>query len=104
MRSGVIDVKLAESLPDGARQLAGILKEGLISGSVQPFLTRLVDQSGRERNDGTTFLTMEEIMRMDWLCDNVEGHIPALSELLPMSRETTRLLSLENAAEEGGIR
>ena len=33
-------------------------------------------------------------MRMNWLCDNVIGRIPPVEELLPMSRETTKLLAL----------
>ena len=33
-------------------------------------------------------------MRMDWLIDSVHGNIPTADELLPMSQETTRLLSL----------
>ena len=31
---------------------------------------------------------------MDWLCDNVEGTIPAFDELLPNSQEMVRLLGV----------
>ena len=30
-------------------------------------------------------------MRMDWLCEGVDGGIPAFEELLPMSRALVRL-------------
>ena len=33
-------------------------------------------------------------MQMDWLCDNVEGKIPAFDELLPQSRNLVRLLGI----------
>ena len=33
-------------------------------------------------------------MRMDWLCDNVDGTIPGFEELLPGAREMVRLLGL----------
>ena len=33
-------------------------------------------------------------MRMDWLCDNVEGSIPAFDDLLPQSRALVRLIGL----------
>ena len=39
-------------------------------------------------------LSPAALMRMDWLCDNVNGSIPAFEELLPASREITRLLGL----------
>ena len=100
LRSGVIDVKLADSLPAGLRQLTGILREGVVSGAIQPFRAVMRDQTGAERNDGSRWFTMEEIMRMDWLDEAVTGHIPTLSELLPMARETTRLLTLDAESEE----
>ena len=31
---------------------------------------------------------------MDWLNDNVEGHIPEFDELLPQSRNLVRLLGV----------
>ena len=33
-------------------------------------------------------------MRMDWLCDNVDGSIPGFDELLPRSQGLVRLLGL----------
>ena len=37
---------------------------------------------------------LEELMRLDWLCDNIEGSIPAFDEVLPRSQELVRLLGL----------
>lgn len=92
--TGVIDVQLSPELPDGVRTLADILKKGLISGKVSPFSTRITDQNGILRCDGEHELSAEEIMHMDWLCDNVDGEIPAFEELLPRSQGLVRLLGL----------
>ena len=94
MNSGVIDVQLSDSIPDGVRSLAGILKNGIISGAIDPFKCRIVDQSGQVRSEGDRDLSPKEIMFMDWLCDNVEGTIPAFDELLPSSQEMVRLLGV----------
>ena len=94
MDSGVIDVKLAEEVPDGVRSLALLLKAGLVNGSLEPFRTRIVDQNGVLRCDGETGLSPEEISKMDWLCENVDGEIPGFDELLPGAREMVRLLGL----------
>ena len=103
MSSGVIDVELAQTLPDGVRQLAGILKEGIIRGSIQPFAGRMTDQEGVVRSEENTLFSPEDLMQMNFLCDNVVGHIPTVSELLPMARETTRLLALpEEGLEQEG--
>ena len=94
MNSGVIDVQLSDALPDGVRSLAEILKNGIISGAVDPFKCRLVDQNSVVRSNGDRDLTPEEIMFMDWLCDNVEGSIPEYDQLLPSSQEMVRVLGV----------
>ena len=94
MDSGVIDVQLSPSLPDGVHSLADILKKGLSSGAISPFSTRIVDQNGVVRCDGEHELSAEEIMKMDWLCDNVDGELPPFDSLLPRSQGLVRLLGI----------
>ena len=45
-------------------------------------------------NDGSRTLTTEELLHMDWLCDNVVGSIPARSQLLPNARNIVRELGI----------
>ena len=94
MNSGVMDVKLSDTLPEGVRHLANILRNGLISGTIHPFLTPIRDQNGSERSPGDRWFTPVEIMEMNWLAGSVEGSIPALDELMPFSRETAGLLRM----------
>ena len=94
IRAGVIDVSLTDRLPEGVRCLAQLLRRELIEGRIDPFLRRLVDQTGQERSDGTRPLTPDELLNMDWLCENVVGHIPTLEEVIPESRATVRLLGV----------
>ena len=94
MNSGVIDVQLSDSIPDGVRSLAEILKKGITNGTIDPFKCRLVDQNGLVRSDGIRNLTPEEIMFMYWLCDNVEGTIPEFDQLLPSSQDMVRVLGV----------
>lgn len=92
--SGVIDIKFSEALPYGATQLAKILKKGIISGVIDIFKTHMRDNTGILRNDGTRSMAPTEIMQMDWLLDNVNGTIPAFTELLPMAQSLTRILGV----------
>ena len=94
MDSGVIDVTLSKHLPEGLRQLAWILRKGLQSGTIDPFKRLLVDQSGRTVNDGSRSLTPEELLHMDWLCNNVEGSIPTFDQILPYSQTMVRELGI----------
>lgn len=94
MASGVVDVRLSESLPAGLTSLATILRQGILDGTVDPFCAEIRDQSGLLRCDGKTALSPEEIMQMDWLCDSVDGAIPGFEELLPRSQGLVRLLGV----------
>ena len=87
---------------ESVQYLAEILKRGVVSGDIKPFNTHIVDQNGIVRCDGEHWLSAEEIMGMDWLCDNVEGSFPELNELRPESVELAKLLGIkrEGASNE----
>ena len=94
MNSGAVDLKLSDDLPEGTQALARILQNGIQSGSIQPFRRLIRAQDGRVVNDGGRNLSMEEILKMDWLCDRVDGRLPAFEELLPIARPTVRRLGI----------
>ena len=101
MSSGVIDVELSESLPAGVRALGEILKDGIIRGQISPFKSKILDQQGILRCDGERELSAQEVMAMDWLCENVEGRLPELQELRPESVELAKLLGVRPGEKEG---
>ena len=92
--SGVIDISLDPALPDGVRWLAQQLRDGLVHRAIDPFRARILDQAGQVRNDGTADFSPDALMRMDWLCGNVTGSLPAPSELSPAFRELASLLCI----------
>jgi len=94
IKSGVIDVTLTDALPEGIRYLAEMLRGGLSRGALDPFLRPIRDQQGNLRSDGSHGFTPDELMQMDWLCENVIGHIPTLEEVIPESRATVQLLGV----------
>ena len=94
MSAGVVDVDLDSRLPAGLKQLAQLLKNGIIKEEIDPFLCPINGQDGTPISDGTRRFTLEELMGMDWLCDHVEGSIPTFEELLPQSQNLVRLLGI----------
>ena len=94
MDSGVVDVQLSDKLPEGVRILAQLLRKGLQTGTIDPFFRMIRSQDGTVRNDGSRSLTPDEILHMDWLCENVEGEIPGFEQILPISRDMVRALGV----------
>lgn len=94
MDTGVIDVKLSQRLPEGIHILAQMLRQGLQDGTLDPFLRTITAQDGTVKNDGSRSFTPDEILHMDWLCDNVIGNIPQFEEILPVSQPMVRALGV----------
>jgi len=94
LKTGVTDIQLSAALPEGVKTLANILKNGIAAGSINPFETRITDNGGILRCDGENPFSPEEIINMDWLCDNVDGEKPDFEQLLPQSKELVRLLGV----------
>lgn len=94
MDSGLIDLELSRKLPSGVRQMAKILRYGMMSGAIDPFRRRIVAQDGTVKNDGTTTFTPDQILHMDWLVENVIGSIPSFEELQSQSQELVRELGI----------
>jgi len=94
MDSGVIDVELSHQLPESMLYLANVLRQGLKDRTIDPFARRITAQDGTVKNDGSHVFTPDELLHMDWLCENVEGHIPEFEEVLPFAQATVRELGL----------
>ena len=94
MDSGVIGVNLSDKLPEGVRQMALLLEKGLRESTLDPFLRKIVAQDGTVKNDGTHRFTPGELLKMDWLCENVVGSIPPFEDILPVSQNMVRELGL----------
>lgn len=94
MDSGVIDVELSDHLPAGVSSLVSLLRRGLCTKTLDPFRRKIVAQDGTVKNDGSRNFAPEELLHMDWLCENVIGEIPSFDQILPMSQTIVRELGI----------
>ena len=92
--SGVIGLNLSDKLPEGVRQLALLLEKQMKEGTLDPFYRKIVAQDGTVMNDGTRRFTPEQLLRQEWLCENVVGSIPPFEDILPISQNMVRELGL----------
>ena len=81
MSAGIVDVICSGSLPRGTERLIELLKKTICQGEFNPFSGALYSQDGVIQEEKEKTLTPEKIITMDWLCDNVIGRIPKMSEL-----------------------
>lgn len=98
LSAGVVDFHYAPEAPADVLRLVELMKEEIISGRFRIFGGRLTAQGGtviREAGE----LSPEEIVRMDWLAENVEGTIPGPEELSEEARTLCRIQGLRREEE-----
>ncbi len=101
LSAGVVDLQCYDVLPESVRRLAKLLKDSVISG-VEPFMGPLFDRERREIIGEEQSLTLEQIISMDWLVENVVGSIPSYEELDDMGKATADVVGVEASTKEKG--
>lgn len=91
MASGVIDVLCTRKLPSGTKRLVDQLRADLCAGTFDPFAGEQYSQSGPVQEDPEGRLSAEEILKMDWLAENVVGSIPTFGQLIDEAKPLVRL-------------
>ena len=87
----MIDMITSKEVPKRTLQLVELVKKQIVSGEFQIFSGDISDQNQVLRCKGSQVLTPEEIIRMDWLADNVIGKIPAITDLVEEAIPTVRI-------------
>ena len=82
LSSGMIDLICSASVPARTRQLVELVRKQIETGEFSVFSGEIYDQAHRLRTREGESLNPEQIIRMDWLADNVEGRIPRAEDLV----------------------
>ena len=95
LEAQVIDVIQSDELPYYSRKMLGMLRDGIISHRINPFRGELHSQTGRISGRGAAALESGQIIKMNWLNDNVEGTIPSPEEIVDSVRGTLEKIGIE---------
>lgn len=79
--SGMIDIICSKSVPERTLNLIDLVKKQIVNGEFRIFSGDLYDQNHVLKNKGSDSLSPAEIIKMDWLADNIIGHIPDIEDL-----------------------
>ncbi len=99
MSSGAIDVACSSRLPSGTQKLVRLVREQMTKRAFEPFSGIVYGQDGKCRIETNQSLTADEIIRMDWLPDNVVGRLPEVSELQEQYRAFAKWHSFKRPEE-----
>ena len=96
--AGVIDIILSEKIPAETRRMISLFRKEIINENLHPFEGPIRDNTGREVSEAGHLLSTDEIMRMDWLAENVTGSIPPLAAFKNNARQ---IVEMKGVLQEG---
>ena len=101
MSAGVVELICSKNLPDSVKKLVGVLQDSICAGTFKPFQGIIRTQSGEclEGTDGV--LSLQQIIDIDWLLENVEGEIPEYEVLSEDGKETVKSAGAPKAETQG---
>lgn len=81
MSAGVTELICSGKLSTETKRLVLLMTELIKKGHFKPFDTVLIDNEGTLRQEAGVHMSHKDIVKMDWLLENVEGKVPVFGEL-----------------------
>ena len=81
MSAGVVELICSKNIPESVIKLTELLKTSISTGLFSPFSGPITTQTGNVIDPESFGISLEEIINMDWLADNVVGDIPSYEQL-----------------------
>lgn len=91
MSSGVIDIIVSKNVPYRVSILAEHIKNDVIRGEATPFYGEIFAQGHKRKNKAGVEMRPEDIMKMNYLVENVVGHIPSKGELVDTAQNVVNI-------------
>ncbi|MBQ2706428.1 MAG: BMP family ABC transporter substrate-binding protein [Agathobacter sp.] len=97
--AGVIDLIYSKNVPKGVKRLAEHIEYDISVEDVVPFFGEIYAQDGTLKNEAEQSMSPEDIMKMDWLVENVIGEIPSIDLLQEQAKTVVELKGVEEKKE-----
>lgn len=95
MSAGVVSVLLSARIPYGTKKMIELFEKEIVQGNLSPFDGEIHTRKGKLKGEGSGPLSAFQIVKMDWLNENVVGRIPAVNEFKDDARAFLEALGVE---------
>ena len=101
MSAGVVELICSNHLPESVKKLVGVLQDSICNGSFKPFQGVIKTQDGEQLEGTDGVLSLQQIIDIDWLLENIEGEIPEYEALSEEGKETVKSAGAPKAEIQG---
>lgn len=95
MSAGVIDLICSQHVPTGVKRLVDHMSYDVSNGHIEPFYGEIRSQDNTIHNKANEGMRPEDIMKMDWLVENIIGEIPSIHDLTEGAKAVVELKGVE---------
>lgn len=104
LSAGVLELFCSNKIPEQTQRLVHMVQEQICKDEFQVFSGKICDQDGNViLDDDKKTLSPDEIIEMDWLCDNVIGYIPTFDQLSNQAKPVVKVQGVTTASSENEI-
>jgi len=103
MAAGVVSMELSDEVPQSVRKMARNLRDAICAGVINPFRGPIYRQDGSMVCDENSSLSVEQIINMDFLVENIDGRIPAYDELNDTGKATVDFMGVRQSKQPADI-
>lgn len=104
MSAGVVSVLLSSRIPYATKKLIDLLEKQLVEGIITPFDGEIHTKKGKLKGHTGGSLDTFQIVKMDWLNENVDGRIPGIEEFKEEAGKLLLTLGVESVRKKTGKR
>lgn len=101
MSAGVVELICSNHLPESVKKLVEVLQKAICNGSFKPFQGVIRKQDGEQLESIDGVLSLQQIIDIDWLMENIEGKIPEYEALSEEGKETVKNAGAAKAETRG---
>ena len=101
MSAGVVELICSNHVPASVKKLVGVLQDAICNGSFKPFQGVILTQEGERLEGADGVLSLQQIIDIDWLLENVEGEIPEYEALNEEGKETVKSAGAPKGETQG---
>lgn len=98
--AGVVDILCSASMPVSTKKLTYFLRESIGRANCRPFMGKIIKQDGSVIETPGQQMSLEEIINMDYLVENVVGDIPSYEELKEEAKSTVDVVGIDKIIQE----
>jgi basic membrane lipoprotein Med (substrate-binding protein (PBP1-ABC) superfamily) len=96
LSAGVVDILCSKNVPTATMNLVNMVKNQMKRNNISPFMGKIVSQKGEIKHNTDDSMSPGEIVKMNWLVDNVVGDIPEIDELKDAAKSLVNVMGVND--------